>query len=164
MVLFALDWAVWVFKSRVMAEPAGVPVVFAVGATKVERWVGLDVAAVVSGLDCLTFTAVFAGVGAGAVACRLVELELKEPNPPLGFEGAGAAAVWAGAEGLELEEPNEPKLLLGLLEDEELEREELDELEELDFPASATVGPIARAKLSIAMLSSEIRDLFIGVL
>ena len=51
-----------------------------------------------------------------------------------------------------------------LLEDEELEREELDELEELDLPASATMGLIARARLSIATLSREVRDLVIGVL
>ena len=177
-VLVALDLAVCVFRSRVIAEPVGAPVVLAVGATSVDRWAtlgaaGVGVAAVAvagrepkkpkplvlagaaSGVVGLTFTAVLAGVeaGAGAVAWRSA----------LGLEGVvGVGADLAGAEGLELKEP---KPLLGRLEleeeddeDEVLEREELEELDELDFVASATVGPIARAKLSIATLNSEIRD------
>ena len=35
---------------------------------------------------------------------------------------------------------------------------------QLDLPASATMGLIARARLSIATLSREVRDLVIGVL
>ena len=83
----------------------------------------LDLAGALSGVDGLTFTAVLAGVGAGAVAWRLEDEEPKEPKPPLGLDGAGAAADWAGAEGLELDEelePKEPKPLdLLELEDED---------------------------------------------
>lgn len=80
----------------------------------------LDFAGALFGVEGRTFTAVFDGVGlgAGAVAWRLVEPELKEPNPPLGLEGAGAAADWAGDAGLELAdelEPKEPKPPLGRL-------------------------------------------------
>ena len=188
-----------------MAEPAGAPavVVLAVGATNVERWAPLGavvaapaVAAVglepkkpkpldesgVLGVEGFTLTAVLAGVGAGAVAWRLVDEEPKEPKPPLGLEGAGAAVDWAGAEGLEgagaavdwagaegLEvdddelEPKEPKLdRLELEEDELLELDD-EELEELDFAASAKMGLIAKARLSIATRSSEVRDLVIRV-
>lgn len=116
MVLVALDLAVWVPRSRIMAEPAGAPVVLAVGATRVERWVtavgaagaGLGAAAAVAGVGLepkkpkplglagvvsagLTFTAVLAGVGAGAAA--VLDLLLEEPNEPKpedGLLGAGA--------------------------------------------------------------------------
>ena len=175
-----------------MAEPAGAPavVVLAVGATNVERWAPLGavvaapaVAAVglepkkpkpldesgVLGVEGFTLTAVLAGVGAGAVAWRLVDEEPKEPKPPLGLEGAGAAVDWAGAEGLEVDddelEPKEPKLDRLELEEDEEELLELDdeELEELDFAASAKMGLIAKARLSIATRSSEVRDLVIRV-
>lgn len=117
MVLVALDLAVWVPRSRIMAEPAGAPAVLAVGATRVERWVatvgaagaGLGAAAAVAGVGLepkkpkplglagvvsagLTFTAVLAGVGAGAAAV-LLDLLLEEPNEPKpedGLLGAGA--------------------------------------------------------------------------
>ena len=171
-----------------MADPVGAPVMLAVGATSVERGamlgaVGAGAAVAVVGfdpkkpnpLDCggvlgvegFTLTAVLVGVGgAGAVAWRLVDEELKEPKLPLGLDGAGAAVDWAGAEGLEVDEelePKEPKLDRLELEDDEEELFELDD-EELDFAASATTGLIARARLNIATLSSEVRDLVIGVL
>ncbi len=116
MVLVALDLAVWVPRSRIMAEPAGAPAVLAVGATRVERWVtavaggvtdGLGVAVAVAGAGLepkkpkplglagvvsagLTFTAVLAGVGAGAAAVDLLLDEPKEPKPDEGLLGVGA--------------------------------------------------------------------------
>lgn len=117
MVLVALDLAVCVPRSRIMAEPAGAPVVLAVGATRVERWVtavagatgvALGDAAAVAGVGLepkepkplgltgvvsagLTFTAVLAGVGAGAAAVLdLLLAEPNEPKPDEGLLGAGA--------------------------------------------------------------------------
>lgn len=138
-VLAALDLAVCVPRSRIIAEPAGatVPVVLALGATIVDRWVfvgavgaaagfdpkkpkPLDFAGVFSGAGDLVATLVLAGVGAGAgaVACRVVELEPNEPKPPPGLDGAGAVADCAGADGLELELEEPPAVDLLEFEDE----------------------------------------------
>ena len=106
-----------------MAEPAGAAVVFAVGATKVERCVGVGLgeAVAVAGFEPnapkplgfawlvslgLTFTAVFAGVGAGAAAGLALLEEPNEPNEPKpddGLLGAGALYLddWEGAVGAE---------------------------------------------------------------
>lgn len=56
----------------------------------------------------------------------------------------------------ELDEPKEPKLLLL-----PLELEDDEELLELDL-ASARIGLNARARVTRATLSSEVRDLVIG--
>ena len=119
-VLVALDLAVWVPRSRIMAEPAGAAVVFAVWATKVERCVGVGLgeAVAVAGFEPnapkplgfawlvslgLTFTAVFAGVGAGAAAGLALLEEPNEPKPDDGLLGAGALYLddWEGAVGAE---------------------------------------------------------------
>ena len=144
MVCVAFFAAFCVPRSRIMAEPAAVVVVLAVGATTVE------------------FDTVVAGAMGGL---------LLDPNEPkLGLAGvpvgdAVDVAVVAALDGavdvvVDLFELKEPKLdLLPELDEELLELEE----DELDFP-SETNGLNAKASVTRAMLSSEVRDLFMDVL